>query len=55
MSEKPVFDPRLSMLDLYQTWDLAEAAAKKAGRRMPDAAMKAVEAEIARRKKNGLV
>lgn len=55
MPEEPAFDPRLSMIDLYDTWDLAKAAAKKAGRKMPDEAMKAVEAEIARRKKDGLL
>lgn len=33
MGEKPLFDPRLSMIDLYDTWNLDEAAAKTAGRK----------------------
>lgn len=55
MAEPLEFDPRLSMEDLYVTHEIAEAAAKKAGRKMPTPEMKAVEAEITRRKKDGLL
>jgi len=55
MEEKFVFDPRLSMADLYETHEIAEAAARKAGQKMPTPQMRAVEAEIARRKKDGLL
>lgn len=53
MKPDPAFDPRLSMIDLYDQWEIEEAIAKKAGRKTPTPGMKAVEAEIARRKKEG--
>jgi hypothetical protein len=53
MAQQFTFDPRLSLIDLYEQHELHKAEAREAVRKMPTPEMKALEDEIALRKKEG--